>query len=68
MVVDGVAEGAGECCEALVDGDFASVLGELGVDEAGDVLVAEVVEADAAEGGDEVVEGVVAIGGRRWWV
>jgi hypothetical protein len=38
------------------------------VDEAGDVLVAEVVEADAAEGGDEVVEGVVAIGGRRWWV
>ncbi|AQW49597.1 hypothetical protein ACIQPP_49755 [Streptomyces violaceusniger] len=37
-----------------MDGDFAAAVGELGVDESGDVGEAEVIESDLAECGDEV--------------
>ena len=48
---DCVAQGAGGGGQAVVDGDFAASVGELGVDEAGDVGVAEVIEPDLSEAG-----------------
>ncbi|WP_246586118.1 hypothetical protein [Streptomyces yatensis] len=66
-LADGVAERAGECGEAAVEGDSAAAGVELGAGEAGDVAVGEVVESECAECGDEVVGDVVAVadqGGR----
>ncbi|GAA3369982.1 hypothetical protein GCM10017744_091920 [Streptomyces antimycoticus] len=61
MLADGVAQGAAERGQAPVDGHSAAACGELGVNESGDVAVAELVELERAQGGDQVAGDVVAI-------
>lgn len=66
-VSDGLAEGAGEGGQDPVNGDRPAAVCELVPHEGGDVCVAEVVELDVPEGGDEVgldVGTVAGHGGR----
>jgi hypothetical protein len=65
VVADGVAEGAGEGGQDLVDGDLPASAIELSVDVAGQVGVAEVVQEHIAQGRDEVIPDVVAGSERR---
>jgi hypothetical protein len=65
VVADGVGERAGERRYAAVRGDVAASGGELGADEAGDVVVGEFLEADRSERGNEVLVDVVEVAGHR---
>ena len=60
---DGVAEGAGQGRDQAADRGWAAACGELLVDEAGDVQVVELLEADGAERGDQVLVDVVGVDG-----
>lgn len=63
VLADGGAQGAGERGQAPVDGHLAAACGQLGVNESGDVAVAEIVQLEGAQGGDQVAGDVVAIPG-----
>jgi hypothetical protein len=63
VVADGVGERAGQRRHAAVQGDVAASGGELGADEAGDVVVGEFLEPDGAERGNEVLVDVVEVAG-----
>lgn len=63
MLADGIAERAGECCYAAVDGDRSAARRELFADPRGDVVVGQFLETDCPEGGGEVLGDVVAVAG-----
>nr|WP_237298777.1 hypothetical protein [Streptomyces hygroscopicus] len=65
VLADGVAQGTGEGGQAPVDGHSATACGELGVNESGDVAMAELVQLERAQGGDQVAGDIVAIAGQR---
>jgi hypothetical protein len=63
-LAEGVAEGAGQGRDKAADRGRAAACGELLVDEAGDVQVVELLEADGAERRDEILDDVVGVDGR----
>jgi hypothetical protein len=63
VLADSVGERAGQRRHAAVQGDAATSGGELFTYEAGDVVVGEVLEADRAQRGGEVLADVVGIAG-----
>jgi hypothetical protein len=60
---DGVAECAGQGRDKAADGGGSAACGELLVDEAGDVQVVELLEANGAERGNEILDDVVGVDG-----
>nr|WP_260462199.1 hypothetical protein [Streptomyces sp. TRM72054] len=63
VLADGVAQRAGEGGQAPVQGGAATAGGELTGDERADVPMPELVQLQAAEGGDEIVVQVVPVAG-----
>jgi hypothetical protein len=63
VVADGIGERAGQRRHAAVQGDAAAPGGELGADEAGDVVVGEFLKPGGAERGNEVLVDVVEVAG-----
>jgi len=62
-LADGVAEGAGQGRDKAADRGRAAACGELLVDEAGDVPVVELLQADGAERRNEILDDVVGVDG-----
>jgi hypothetical protein len=63
VLADRVPQRAGQGGQAPVEGGAAAAGGELRGHECADVPVPEVVQPEAAEGGDEIVVHVVAVAG-----